>query len=126
MVGGGRADPHDAANFASTLLAALRDAGLRERLVASGLQRARDLSWRTTAERTLAVYRRVLAAAGQARAEGGGAQAVDQFLRETLDRWRLMRPSVNVTERLSGPAPVPSSVLRILRLPSANAVTIIS
>ena len=54
------ADPHDAENFASTLLAALRDAGLRERLVAAGLQRARDLSWRTTAERTLAVYRRVL------------------------------------------------------------------
>ena len=56
------ADPHDAADFASTLLAALRDAGLRERLVASGLQRARDLSWRTTAERTLAVYRQVLEA----------------------------------------------------------------
>ena len=51
---------------------------------------------------------RVLAAAGQARAEAGGAQPVDDFLRETLDRWRLMRPSVSVTERLSGPAPAPS------------------
>jgi glycosyltransferase involved in cell wall biosynthesis len=34
----------------------------RERLVAAGLQRARAFSWRTTAERTLAVYREVLGA----------------------------------------------------------------
>ena len=54
------ADPGDAENFASTLLAVLRDAELRERLVAAGLRRARDLSWRTTAERTLAIYRQVL------------------------------------------------------------------
>src|SRR5574340_1622114 len=32
----------------------------RERLVAAGLERARVFSWRTTAERTLAVYREVL------------------------------------------------------------------
>lgn len=34
----------------------------RERLVAAGLERARAFSWRTTAERTLAVYHEVLAA----------------------------------------------------------------
>ena len=32
----------------------------RERLVASGLERARAFSWRTTAERTLVVYREIL------------------------------------------------------------------
>ena len=32
----------------------------RERLVAAGLERARLFSWRTTAERTLAVYRELL------------------------------------------------------------------
>jgi glycosyltransferase involved in cell wall biosynthesis len=32
----------------------------RERLVAAGLERARSFSWRTTAERTLAVYRELL------------------------------------------------------------------
>jgi two-component system sensor histidine kinase RegB len=51
---------------------------------------------------------RMVAAAGQARAEGGGAQAVDEFLRETLERWRLLRPSVTLAERLSGPAPAPT------------------
>jgi two-component system, sensor histidine kinase RegB len=51
---------------------------------------------------------RMVAAAGQARAEGGGAQPVDQFLRETLERWRLLRPSVSLTEHLRGPAPAPT------------------
>jgi glycosyltransferase involved in cell wall biosynthesis len=32
----------------------------RERLVAAGLERARDFSWRATAERTLAAYREIL------------------------------------------------------------------
>lgn len=51
---------------------------------------------------------RMVAAAGEARAEGGGAQAVDEFLRETLENWRLLRPSVTLAERLSGPAPAPT------------------
>jgi len=51
---------------------------------------------------------RMVADAGQARAEGGGAQAVDEFLRETLERWRLLRPSVSVSQRLSGSTPVPT------------------
>jgi glycosyltransferase involved in cell wall biosynthesis len=32
----------------------------RERLVAAGLERAKRFSWRTSAERTLAVYREIL------------------------------------------------------------------
>ena len=51
---------------------------------------------------------RMVAAAGEARAEGGGAQAVDEFLRETLENWRLLRPSVTLAERLSGPTPGPT------------------
>ena len=51
---------------------------------------------------------RMVAAAGQARAEGGGAQPVDEFLRATLERWRMLRPSVILAERLSGPAPAPT------------------
>jgi glycosyltransferase involved in cell wall biosynthesis len=38
----------------------------RERLVAAGLERARVFSWRVTAERTLAVYRNILAVSGGA------------------------------------------------------------
>jgi len=53
---------------------------------------------------------RMVAAAGQARAEGGGAQPVDQFLRETVERWRLIRPTVSVSERIAGAIPVPSIV----------------
>jgi two-component system sensor histidine kinase RegB len=50
---------------------------------------------------------RMVAAAGQARAEGGGAQPIDEFLQETLERWRLIRPAVSLTERLIGSAPAP-------------------
>ena len=53
---------------------------------------------------------RMVAAAGQARAEGGGAQPVDQFLRETVERWRLIRPTVSVSERIAGAVPAPSIV----------------
>ncbi len=51
---------------------------------------------------------RMVAAAGHPRAEGGGAQPVDEFLRHTLERWRLLRPSVILTEALSGPTPAPT------------------
>jgi two-component system sensor histidine kinase RegB len=50
---------------------------------------------------------RMVSAAGQARAEGGGAEPLDRFLRDTLERWRLVRPAVTVSERLTGPAPAP-------------------
>jgi len=53
---------------------------------------------------------RMVAAAGQARAEGGGAQPVDEFLRETVERWRLIRPTARVTEHLAGATPAPSIV----------------
>lgn len=50
---------------------------------------------------------RMVSAAGQARAEGGSAEPLDQFLRETLERWRLVRPAVACSEQLTGPAPAP-------------------
>ena len=53
------ADPTDAGDFAAQLLALLRDPALRDRLVGAGLRRARELSWRRTAEQTLAVYEKV-------------------------------------------------------------------
>ena len=39
----------------------MSDDYLRDRLVAAGLERARAFSWRETAERTLTVYREILA-----------------------------------------------------------------
>jgi len=51
---------------------------------------------------------RIVAAAGHARAEGGCAQAVDEFVRDTVESWRLLRPAVSLRERLNGPAPAPS------------------
>ena len=50
---------------------------------------------------------RMISAAGQARAEGGRAEPLDQFLHETLERWRLVRPAVAVNERLTGSEPAP-------------------
>lgn len=49
----------------------------------------------------------LLADAGQARAEEGSGLAVDYFLRQVLDKWQLMRPSVQFTYRCSGSQPAP-------------------
>ncbi len=53
------ADPGDAEALAAQLLSALCDGRVRERLCAAGARRSRELTWRRTAERTLAVYERV-------------------------------------------------------------------
>ena len=61
-VGGGAvlyAGPHDAAGFAAQVIRLLSDADLRQRMVAAGLERARQFSWRRTAESTLRVYQSV-------------------------------------------------------------------
>lgn len=50
---------------------------------------------------------RLLADAGQARAEDGSGQAVDYFLRQVLDKWQLMRPSVKFTYHGKGGQPAP-------------------
>jgi glycosyltransferase involved in cell wall biosynthesis len=53
--------PHDPAGFAEALDRVLRDADLRQDLRERGLVQATRFSWRTTAERTLAAYRAVVA-----------------------------------------------------------------
>jgi glycosyltransferase involved in cell wall biosynthesis len=50
-------DPKDVDELALLLGNVARDAGLRERLRATGLQRAEEFDWKTTAEATLDVYR---------------------------------------------------------------------
>ncbi len=49
-------DPRDVDGLAAAVSRALRDAGLRERLRAAGLARARQFSWQTTARLTLDTY----------------------------------------------------------------------
>lgn len=58
----------------------------------------------THCKRTLT---QMLADAGQARAEDGSGQAVDNFLHQVLDKWQLMRPAVRFTYRGSGVQPAP-------------------
>ena len=55
-------DPTQVASIADGLAALLDDRPLRERLRGAGLRRAASLRWPTVAERTVAVYDRVLAA----------------------------------------------------------------
>jgi glycosyltransferase involved in cell wall biosynthesis len=52
-------DPHSEESIAGGILAVLQDPARRSALVARGFDRARSLSWRRTAEATLAVYERV-------------------------------------------------------------------
>ncbi len=49
----------------------------------------------------------MLAGAGQARSEGGRAEALDRFLEGTVDSWRMLRPGVDLALRLDGPKPAP-------------------
>ena len=54
-------DPSRVDEIATAMQAVLSDAELRASLVRKGAQRVREFSWRTTAERTLEVYRRMAA-----------------------------------------------------------------
>lgn len=49
----------------------------------------------------------LLAKAGQTRAEHGSELPVDEFLRQILDKWKLIRPSVKFTYHSTGAQPVP-------------------
>ncbi len=60
-------DPTAVGSIADGLAALLDDEPLRERLRGAGLHRAASLRWPTVAERTVAVYDRVVGAAGAAR-----------------------------------------------------------
>ncbi len=51
---------------------------------------------------------RMVAAAGAARAESASYRPLDEFLTEALERWRLMRPAVQLQQRLQGPLPAPA------------------
>lgn len=49
----------------------------------------------------------LLAKAGQTRAEHGSELPVDEFLRQILDKWKLIRPSVKFTYQNTGTQPTP-------------------
>jgi two-component system sensor histidine kinase RegB len=49
----------------------------------------------------------LLADAGQTRAENASGQTVDHFLREILDKWKLMRPMAKFTYHCNGAHPAP-------------------
>lgn len=56
------ADPHEPHDIAEKVLQVLEDSALREELVARGLARARQFTWRRMAEQTCQVYDELLAA----------------------------------------------------------------
>jgi glycosyltransferase involved in cell wall biosynthesis len=53
-------DPHDPASLAAAIREVASDSARRADLAARGRERAAELSWATTAERTVAVYRELL------------------------------------------------------------------
>jgi len=54
-------DPHDPSDIAEKILRAVEDQDLRKKMIAQGLARVCDFTWRRTAEATLCVYDEVLA-----------------------------------------------------------------
>jgi glycosyltransferase involved in cell wall biosynthesis len=61
-------DPQDQQSVTDGVRRVLGDEGLRAELIAAGLERVREFTWRRTAELTLATYRRALAARRRAQA----------------------------------------------------------
>ncbi|MGA2184353.1 MAG: glycosyltransferase family 1 protein [Bryobacteraceae bacterium] len=57
------ADPHDPCAIASQVVQAVESPAVRERMVTQGLARAREFTWRRTAEQTLRVYDELLGGA---------------------------------------------------------------
>jgi glycosyltransferase involved in cell wall biosynthesis len=55
-------DPHDVESIAAALAEIATNEQLRERLITLGRRRASEFSWRRTAEQTLAIYERAMAA----------------------------------------------------------------
>lgn len=49
----------------------------------------------------------LLANAGQSRTEDGSGKPVDCFLRQVLDKWKLMRPAIQFTYQCQGVDPAP-------------------
>lgn len=70
-VAGGAAalfDPNDPNDMASKIMSVLADRRLRDELAEKGLRRAKDFTWKRTAEKTRDVYWKILM--GKARAQG--------------------------------------------------------
>jgi len=65
------ADPRDAESFTAQVIRVLGDRELSRRMSAAGLRRARQFSWKRTAEETLAVYLSVCGADPAARSRNG-------------------------------------------------------
>jgi glycosyltransferase involved in cell wall biosynthesis len=55
------ADPNDPCAIASQVVQAVEHPAVRERMIADGFTRAREFTWRRTAEQTLRVYEELLA-----------------------------------------------------------------
>lgn len=54
------------------------------------------------------ILTRLVASAGEARAEGGAGQALDDYLNDLLSQWQLVRPAVSVKTEWRGPRPAPA------------------
>jgi two-component system, sensor histidine kinase RegB len=63
---------------------------------------------RSQIDRCKQILTSITASAGQQRAEDGQGQALDDFLRQTLARWRDTRPAIQVTCLLQDKGPTPA------------------
>ena len=61
-------------------------------------------------DRCKAIISDISASAGQARAEGGGQFAIDEYLQEVCAQWQAMRPQAKATIQLDGSRPAPHIV----------------
>ncbi len=65
---------------------------------------------RSQVERCKGILSRMAMDAGEVRADAGRVMALDDYLAELLDDWRLLRPGVRVNARWEGTRPAPQIV----------------
>ena len=63
--------------------------------------------FRSQLDRCKAIISDISASTGQARGEGGGSVAVDDYLHEVINQWQAIRPRAQATEDIQGVKPAP-------------------
>ena len=77
------ADPHDPAQLAGAMAAALQDPAARETLVKRGRERLREFTWDRTANRLITLFQDVLAEHATAKLRWRAFQPRDEFVEQT-------------------------------------------
>ncbi len=99
---------HELATPLATMAVIIREMEQHGDQVPEILQQTRIL--RQQVDRCKTTLNRMTADAGQQRAEEGGVQRLDDFLRQTIMQWQSMRPKARIQQQANGSLPSPQII----------------